>query len=114
MDLVDEQAGPLAVVLEAAAGDIEHLAHLLDTRRCGGEFDESALRLAGDDLGEGRLADPRRTVEDHRADPVRLDEPPQEPPGLDGDGKYTRLGDANRIKQWLEGRWRGEVLASNN
>lgn len=33
---------------------------------------------------------------------------------LDGDGKYTRLGDANRIKQWLESRWRGEVLASNN
>lgn len=32
---------------------------------------------------------------------------------LDGDGKYTRLGDANRIKHWLEGRWRGDVLASN-
>jgi D-alanyl-D-alanine endopeptidase (penicillin-binding protein 7) len=32
---------------------------------------------------------------------------------LDGDGKYTRLGDAARIKKWLEARWRGDVLASN-
>ncbi len=32
---------------------------------------------------------------------------------LDGDGKYTRLGDAARIKKWLEARWRGDILASN-
>lgn len=25
---------------------------------------------------------------------------------LDGDGKYTRIGDASRIKKWLEARWR--------
>lgn len=32
---------------------------------------------------------------------------------LDGDGKHTRLGDAARIKKWLEARWRGDILASN-
>jgi len=32
---------------------------------------------------------------------------------LDGDGKYTRLGDANRIKKWLEARSKGDLLASN-
>jgi len=33
---------------------------------------------------------------------------------LDGDGKYTRLGDAARIKKWLEAKWRGgDLLASN-
>ncbi|MBU3693887.1 MAG: D-alanyl-D-alanine endopeptidase [Rhodocyclaceae bacterium] len=32
---------------------------------------------------------------------------------LDGDGKYTRLGDATRIKKWLEARWRGDLLAGN-
>ncbi|NBU60095.1 MAG: D-alanyl-D-alanine endopeptidase [Betaproteobacteria bacterium] len=32
---------------------------------------------------------------------------------LDGDGKYTRIGDASRIKKWLEARWRGDLLASN-
>jgi len=33
---------------------------------------------------------------------------------LDGDGKYTRLGDAARIKKWLEARWRGDALAGNS
>jgi len=33
---------------------------------------------------------------------------------LDGDGKYTRIGDAGRIKKWLETKWRGgDLLASN-
>jgi len=32
---------------------------------------------------------------------------------LDGDGKYTRLGDAARIKKWLEARSRADLLASN-
>ena len=33
---------------------------------------------------------------------------------LDGDGKYTRIGDAARIKKWLEAKWRGgDILASN-
>jgi D-alanyl-D-alanine endopeptidase (penicillin-binding protein 7) len=32
---------------------------------------------------------------------------------LDGDGKYTRIGDAARIKKWLEARSRSDLLASN-
>jgi D-alanyl-D-alanine endopeptidase (penicillin-binding protein 7) len=33
---------------------------------------------------------------------------------LDGDGKYTRIGDAARIKKWLETKWRGiDLLAGN-
>lgn len=33
---------------------------------------------------------------------------------LDGDGKYTRIGDAGRIKKWLEARWRSDLLASSS
>ncbi|NBR97768.1 MAG: hypothetical protein EBT54_00775, partial [Betaproteobacteria bacterium] len=31
---------------------------------------------------------------------------------LDSDGKQTRIGDAARIKKWLETRWRNNLLAS--
>ena len=83
VNLIDEQARPLAVVLEPATGCVEHLANLLHPRSRGGELDEAAPRLAGDDLGEGRLPHPRRTMEDHRSDPVRFDEPAEESTGAD-------------------------------
>ena len=83
VDLVDEKTGSLAVVFQPPAGRLEHVAHILHARRRRREFHKPPLRLLGDDLGERRLAHAWRAVEDHRAEPVGLDQPPQEFSGAD-------------------------------
>jgi len=83
VDLIDEQAGPLAVVLQPSSGRIQHVPHVLHARSRRRELDEPPLRLVGDDLGQRRLADARWPVQDHRPEPVGLDEPSQQHPLAD-------------------------------
>jgi len=83
VDLVDEQARPLAVVFEPAAGRLEHVADVLHAGGRCGQFHEPPPRLGGDDLRERRLANAGRPVEDHRREPVGLDEPAEQPPRAD-------------------------------
>ena len=73
MNLVDEEDRALAVrrVLLRLLHD---RANLLDAARHGGKVDETSLRLPRNDACERRLADARRSPEDHREDLVLGDE----------------------------------------
>ena len=76
MNLVDEEDRALAVrrVLLRLLHD---RANLLDAARHGGKVDETSLRLPRNDACERRLADARRSPEDHREDLVLGDELPE-------------------------------------
>jgi hypothetical protein len=78
VDLVDEQAGPLAVVLEPSPRGLQHVPHVLDARRGRRELHEPPLRFMSDDLRQRGLAHAGRPVEHHRSQPIGLDQPPQE------------------------------------
>ena len=55
----------------------EHLAHVLDRRRHGGQLLERGARRRRDDARERRLPGAGRAVEDRRADAVLGDRRPQ-------------------------------------
>ena len=78
MDLIDEQQRPLAAGRQAVVGLGEDLAKLLDPAGHGADLLEMAAALAGQQPGERRLAGARRTVEDHRAEPIGRQQPPQQ------------------------------------
>ena len=67
-----------AAVRQFGAGFLEQLAHFLDADGDGVELAKDALRVLGDDVGEGGLAAAGRAVEDHRAEAIRLQQPAQQ------------------------------------
>ena len=70
VNLVEEEDRPLAALLQVPSRFGEDLADFL---RAGGDRVhrlEAALRVVGDDVGEGGLAGAGRAVEDERAEPV--------------------------------------------
>ena len=72
MNFVDEDDGARAV-LAGAVGVAHDLLDFLDAGENRGKLDEVGLGDAGDDLGEGGLAGPRRAPEDHRCGIVTFD-----------------------------------------
>ena len=78
VDLVDEDDRPLALEAQAIARGGDDLAQLPDAPEHGAEGDEVRLRGSGDDARERRLAAPRRTPQDHRANTVGRDRLGQE------------------------------------
>ena len=78
VDLINKQAGALAVILQSAPCRLEHIAQLLHSGGGGRKLHEAPLCFAGNDLGQRRLAHPGGAVEDHRAEPISLDQPPQQ------------------------------------
>jgi hypothetical protein len=74
MDLVDEHDGPPAVLTEVVLGRGRDLANVLHSRRDGGEAHEPGPRGGGDHFGESGLARSRWTPQDHRGEPIVLDE----------------------------------------
>ena len=76
VDLVYKQDG-LGAEQAAALGALHDGADLFDARGDGGKVDKFRLGAPGNDAGEGGLAHARRAPEDHRADLVALDQPPQ-------------------------------------
>ena len=109
VNLVDEQARALAVVLQPPAGRIEHIAELLHARGSSGELDEPALRFGGDDLGERRLADAGRAVQDHRAKAIGLDQAPQERARAHDVALADVVGQPPRPHAGGQGRGTGDV-----
>ena len=77
MDLVEEQDRPPSLGAKLLAGLRDHLAHLGDGGRDGGELLERGAGLVGDDARECGLSAPGRAVEDHRAHAVLLDREPE-------------------------------------
>ena len=69
-----------AVGREPVVGLGEHLAQILHAAGHRAELPETAAALAGQQPGQGRLARAGRAVEDHRAEPVGLQQPPQQLP----------------------------------
>jgi len=67
VDLVEEQDGGAAVEVAFALGLLHHLPHVLHAGRDGGQLRERAPGGAGDHVGQRRLPDARRPVQDDRA-----------------------------------------------
>ena len=72
MNFVNEYDGARAI-LPGPLGIRHHLLDFLDARQHCGKLDEIRLRHARDDLGQSRLAGPRRPPENQRARIVALD-----------------------------------------
>ena len=60
------------------AGLVQNLADVLHAAGDGAELAEAAVGFLGQQAGERRLAGARRAVEDHRAQPLGLQHPPQQ------------------------------------
>ena len=71
VDLVEEEDRGLAVQVALGQRLLHDLAHIPDSGRHRGEFDEAPARGAGHGLGERRLAGAGRAPEDHRGRPGR-------------------------------------------
>ena len=71
VNLIDDQ-DRLARRLATRIG--QDLAQFRCPREHGVDADDEGLRLGGDDLGQGRLAATRRTVEEERTEVVCLDQ----------------------------------------
>ena len=69
MDLIDKNDGPLSH-LGIFFRPLHDLLDLLDAAGHGRKVDEVGSGGLGDDAGQGRLADARRTPEDHGRDAV--------------------------------------------
>ena len=83
VDLVEEQDRALAPLPQPLVGPGHHVAHVL---HAGGDRRQRLERLggvAGDHPGEGGLAGAGRPPEDHRRQPVGLDQHPQRLAGAD-------------------------------
>ena len=81
--LVEEQDRALAPLAEAVLGPGRGLAHVLHRGGHRGELLEGLRRGAGDELGDRGLAGARRPPEDHRRQPVGLDQRPQRAAGAE-------------------------------
>ena len=77
VDLVEEEDRALAPLAEAVAGPLERVADVLHAGAHRAELLEGLAGVGGDGLGQGRLAGARRPPQDHRRQPVALDEGPQ-------------------------------------
>ena len=62
---------------------LQHVAHFLGAGAGGVEAGEAAVRLVGDDVGQGRLAGAGRAVEDQRAEPVGREQPAEQLAGAE-------------------------------
>ena len=78
VDLVDEQQRPASAGGQLVAGVGQHFAQFLHAAGHGAELPELAVALRGQQAGQRRLARARRAVEDHRAQPIGLQQPPQQ------------------------------------
>ena len=96
VDLVEEQDRALAPLAEPLLGPLEHLADVLHPGADRRELLERLGGVGGDGLGQGRLARARRPPEDHRREPVGLDEGPQRlaPARAAGPGRRCRRASA--------------------
>ncbi len=77
MDLVEEEDCPLARAGQAFPGPLDHGPYLSPARLDRALLFERGIRAGGQEASEGRLAAPRRSVQDHRVDVSLLDRPPQ-------------------------------------
>ena len=77
VDLVEEEDRALAVLAEAVAGPLERVADVLHAGAHRAELLEGLAGVGGDGLGQGGLARARRPPQDHRRQPVGLDEGPE-------------------------------------
>ena len=75
VDLVQEQHGLAVVAGRGAAGLLHDRADVLDPGGDRGQLDEATLERPRDQVGERRLAGPRRPPEDHRGGPAAPPEP---------------------------------------
>ena len=66
---------PAATSSRASSQNLADVLHAAGDRA---ELAEAAVGFVGQQPGERRLAGARRTVEDHRAQPARLQHPPQQ------------------------------------
>ena len=73
VDLVEEEDRRLVADAAALLGPLDHRPHLGPAGVDGRLLLERAARRGGDDPRQGRLARPRRPVEDHRMGLARLD-----------------------------------------
>ena len=89
VDLVEEQDRAGASLPEPLARSLDDLAHVLHRGRHRRELLEGLRRAIGDQSRQRRLADAGRTPEDHRRQPVGVDEGPQRPTG----GEQVLLAD---------------------
>jgi hypothetical protein len=83
VQLIDEQQRALAPRGQLRGGFLQDLAQLLDARRDRVQLAEPAARVAGDDVGQGRLAAAGRAVKDDRAQSIRLEQPAQQLAGAE-------------------------------
>lgn len=74
MNLVHKQTGSPSIVLKPPAGRLDHLPQFLHPRGRRRELNKPPPGFGGNDLGKRRLSDPWRTVEDHRAEPICLNQ----------------------------------------
>ena len=79
VDLVKEQDGAFAVLAQPAAGPLDGGPGVLDGGGHRGELLEGLGGGGGHHPGQGGLARPRRPPQDHRRQPVGLDQLPQRP-----------------------------------
>ena len=79
--LVEEEDGAATLLAHAGAGALGDLAHVLDPGRDRRQRLERLAGRAGDEAGDGGLAGAGRSPEDHRREPVGLDEDAQRPAG---------------------------------
>jgi hypothetical protein len=83
VQLIDEQNGPPAGLLQFGAGFQEQIAHLLDPGGGGVDLAKMALAVLGDDVGQRGFTCARRAVEDHGTEAVGLEHAPQQLAGAE-------------------------------
>ena len=80
VDFVDEQQRPLALGREPVVGRREDFAQFLHAAGDRADLLEMAAAFAGQQPGQRGLARARRTVEDHRAEPIGRQQPAEQFP----------------------------------
>ena len=78
MDLIDEQDGSQAMVLQALLGGVHLLTKVLHAGQNSIQTAELRTGVGGNDSGKGCFSDARRSVQDQIAHPVSGDRPAQQ------------------------------------
>ena len=80
MDFIEKQNGSLAPGPQTFLGRVENRPNFLDPDGRGVDFNEFALGVDGDQLGQRRFPGARRAVENHAGQPIGFEHSPQQFP----------------------------------
>ena len=83
MQFINEKNRAPAGVGQFGTRFLQGLAQFLDSGGNGVDLTKLAARMLGDDVGQSRFAAAGRTVEDHRAEPIGLEQTPQQLAGAE-------------------------------